>query len=433
MKRSISIRLGAIIFLSGTVYSCAGPPAVEEPIPKEEPVYREVVSPLAYTPEVRVLILEAKSSVRIQVKSAFFLGESESGEPLKRFEQGGNFVVRKSGNRIGLFEGRKKVHEAPIVSVKPALKENIYINGKPYRGWFLFRLTQGGIMTVNHIEVDDYIKGVLPAEIGYLRSDQYEAYRVQAIASRSYALGKAEEKEIELYDLKATIMDQVYRGVQGETPEASLAVDETRGIVGIWEGKPIRAYYSACCGGHTADIRVSWPWKTPYPYLYGIRDTGAEDDRSFCRRSPHFRWRVHWSGRILERIIQRTLPKELGIRPGVVGKLTDLKVLGTAPDGRIIGIEIVTDRGSYRVDGDRIRWILKPNPGSDAILKSTLFKMSVKRVRGKVSAVNLTGGGNGHGVGMCQAGAISMAEQGYSAEEILQHYYPGVTIYRYYP
>ena len=433
MMRSPSIRLWAFIFLTGIMCSCAGPPAVEEPVPKEEPEYREVVSPLTVTPEVRVLILESGSSVRVQVKSGFFLGERETGEPLRRFEEGGNFVVRQSGNMVGIFEGQKKVHEAPIISVKPALKENVYINGKPYRGGFLFRPTQGGIMTINLIEVDDYLRGVLPAEIGYLRPEQFEAYRVQAIASRSYALSKVQEKELELYDMKATIMDQVYRGVQGETPEASLAVDETRGIVGIWEGNPIRAYYSACCGGHTADIRVSWPWKTPYPYLYGIRDTGEDRSKSLCRSSPHFRWRVHWSGRTLESIIKKTLPRELGVRPGVVGKLVDLKVLGTAPDGRVTGVEIVTDRGSHRVDGDRIRWVLLPNPGSDAILKSTLFKMSVKHARGKVSTVNLTGGGNGHGVGLCQAGALRMAEQGYSAEEILTHYYPGVRIYRYYP
>jgi stage II sporulation protein D len=93
-------------------------------------------------------------------------------------------------------------------------------------------------------------------------------------------------------------------------------------------------------------------------------------------------------------------------------------------------IEIVTDRGRYRVEGDRIRWVLRPNPNSDAILKSTLFKMDVKRIKGKVSAVNLVGGGNGHGIGMCQSGAIAMAAAGYSAEEILRHYYPGIVIRR---
>ena len=91
-------------------------------------------------------------------------------------------------------------------------------------------------------------------------------------------------------------------------------------------------------------------------------------------------------------------------------------------------IEIVTDKGTHRIDGDRIRWVLRPKSGSGKILKSTMFKVSVKKARGRVSSINLVGGGNGHGIGMCQAGAIKMAEMGYRMDEILNHYYPGAEI-----
>ena len=202
----------------------------------------------------------------------------------------------------------------------------------------------------------------------------------------------------------------------------------------LYGGSPARTYYSSCCGGHTADIRVGWPWKTPADFLTGVRDT-EEDERgkSFCRRSPHFRWRVHWSGRTLERIIEKTLPRELGVRKEAVGKLKDITVRGFSADGRVKAVEIVTDGGRHIVEGDRIRWVLLPKAGSDAILKSTMFKMDVKRSGGRVSAVNLIGGGNGHGIGMCQTGAIRMAEKGYSYREILSHYYPGTLLVRYYP
>jgi stage II sporulation protein D len=165
-----------------------------------------------------------------------------------------------------------------------------------------------------------------------------------------------------------------------------------------------------------------------------VRDTRDEEKgKSFCQRSPHFRWRVHWGGRTLERILSKTLPRELGVKSSTVGKLEDISVRGVSADGRVRAIEIATDRGRHVVEGDRIRWVLLPKQGSNAILKSTMFKMDVKRSGGRVSAVNLVGGGNGHGIGMCQAGAIRMAEKGYSYEEIINHYYPGTRLVRYYP
>lgn len=425
--------LAAGFFIIAVLSSCGGDVVVRKPPPGEERIGPPVVTPLRRAPIVRVLVLEAKNTVRVSTTSAFFMGEGSDTTPLRRFEGRESFIVGYSRGEVKLTQGKKTIHEAPSISIRPVSESNVYINGKPYRGGFLFRAEHGGVITINVVDVDDYIKGVLPVEIGYLTVNQYEAYLVQAITSRTYAISKLEEKKAEIYDVKATIMDQVYRGVQGEHPDASRAVDETRGLVCMWRGEPARTYYCSCCGGYTADIRVSWPWKTPYPYLYGKRDSGeGEDGKSFCRRSPNFRWRVHWSGNELRKTLRKNLTKELGIRPAAVGAITDLKVLGTAADGRVNAIEIVTDRGSYRVDGDRIRWVLRPSGSSDAILKSTLFKMSVKKARGKVLSVNLVGGGNGHGVGMCQTGAIRMAEEGYSAEEILKHYYPGITIYSYY-
>ncbi len=416
--------------------SCGGPPPpAVTPVPEpEETAERALFTPREGAPVVRVLILEPSRDVRVRIPSAFFISEGPDEQPLERVDSGGEFIVRPAGSALTIRGSGRELHRAPVISLSCPGNGSIYINGKPYRGGFTFRATQGGVITINDIEIDDYLKGVLPAEMGYLRPDQYEAYLVQAIASRSYSLSKLEEKKFEMYDMRATVMDQVYRGVQGEHPDASRAVEETRGLVAIFEGLPARTYYSSCCGGHTADIRVGWPWKTPADFLVGVRDTKEEErGKSFCQRSPHFRWRVHWSGRTLERILEKTLPRELGVKKAAVGKLENILVKGVSPAGRVKAVEIVTDKGRHVVEGDRIRWVLLPKQGSDAILKSTMFKMDVKRSGGRVSAVNLIGGGNGHGIGMCQAGAIRMAERGYSYEEILFHYYPGTLLVRYYP
>jgi stage II sporulation protein D len=384
-------------------------------------------------PEVRVLIVEVQRSLRVRIPATFSVGVSDRSEPLAEIDRGGDFTVRNDRGEAVLAQGSRRVVSSEVIIVRPRSDKPISVNGRPYRGGLIVRADKGGVIGINVVDIDDYIKGVLPSEIGYLESNQYAAFCAQAIAARSYALSKLDEKKGDAYDLNATITDQVYTGVLGEHEMASKAVDETRGLVCMFLGEPVRTYYSACCGGHTADIRVGWPWKTPYPYLYGVRDTvPGTMGRSLCRDSKHFRWRVHWSGAALAGILRRTLPRELGINPKDIGNLENINVLGTAPDGRAIGIEIVTDRGTYQVLGDRIRWVLRPDPDSDAILKSTLFTMEVSRLGNRIASVDILGGGNGHGIGMCQTGAVRMAELGYSPAEILRHYYPGARIQRLY-
>jgi stage II sporulation protein D len=402
-------------------------PFTPQPVPEPAITLREI-------PKVRVLVIEARSFIKVRVLSAFSVAAGIDAEPLVTVDHGGEFVVKPVGGQVILAEGRKRLASCDAIFVRPSDGEIISVNGRPYRGAMLFEAASGGVMVIDVLDLDEYIKGVLPSEIGHLKPEQFEAYRAQAIASRAYALSKLEEKSDDLYDLNATIMDQVYSGVLGENEAASRAVDETRGLVCTFLGEPLKAYYCACCGGHTADIRVGWPWKTPYPYLYGVRDTVPEmPGVSLCRESRHFRWRVHWSGSTLSEILRRTLPAELKVARSSVGRLVDLRVVGTGLDGRAMAVEIETENGSYTVQGDRIRWVLKPDPESNAILKSTLFKLEIALRGDRVASIDMLGGGNGHGVGMCQTGAIRMAELGYSGEDIIRHYYPGAridTLYR---
>ncbi|HVO77223.1 MAG TPA: SpoIID/LytB domain-containing protein, partial [Candidatus Bathyarchaeia archaeon] len=387
------------------------PPAVAPPAaPREEPRAgqgekpAEKPRPLPEAPRVRVLVLGAAQTARVRIPSGSTIGVDTNGEPLGRIERGGDFAVKVAGGEAVLAAGRKRLISSGSIYVKPGAEGFVSVSGKAYRGIMLFKAVEGGVAAVNILDIDDYIKGVLPSEIGRLCPEQFEAYRAQAIAARAYALAKLDERKGELYDLNATVMDQVYSGAGVECDAASQAVESTRGLVATFLGEPLRAYYCACCGGHTADVRLVWPWKTPYPYLYGVRDTVQETPgESLCRGSKHFRWRVHWSGSELAGILRRTIPQELKVQGRTVGKLSDLRVTGTGPDGRAVGVEIVTDRGTFEIQGDRIRWVMKPDPDSDAILKSTLFKIDVSIAGGRISAIDMLGGGNGHGVGMCQA------------------------------
>ncbi len=430
-RSSAAAVLAAVSLLM--IFACAAPDRGAWP-PAETLPETEIDLPgSGDVPVVRVLILETEDRIRIDIPGGQVAAKSEDGRTIGRFEVSGTLALSKTRNGLRLKQRNRPVHEAPIMEIRPAGDSGFTIGETPYRGGLLLRRHGGKkIQAINVIEIDDYLKGVLPSEIGYLREGQYEAYKVQAIASRSYALSKLEEKKNEPFDMRATIMDQVYRGIRGENRVASEAVEKTRGVVGVWDGEPIRAYYSACCGGHTSDIRVGWPWKAHYPYLYGRRDAPGESGKSFCSSSRHFRWEVVWSGSDLSRITRRTLPAELGGRVPPFNVIRDIKVVGYAPSGRVIAVEIVTDKGTHRVEGDRIRWVLRPDSSKGPILRSTLFKMEVSRGGGRVKQIRVKGGGNGHGVGMCQTGAIGMATEGFSAERILAHYYPGVSLVRIY-
>ncbi len=428
-KRVIMERPPVEAGLSGeepAVEAQAAPPS-QELLPAED-LHPHAVF-LAEAPHVRIFILESRQPMRVRITSAFRIGVDTGAEPVASMKRGGDFSVRLSGGEAVLAEGKRRLISSGSVSIEPEAGGRVCLGGKQYRGIVRFRPFKGGLIAINILDIDEYIKGVLPSEIGYLKPHQFEAYRAQAIASRTYALGKLEDRKADIYDLNATVMDQVYSGAGAEHEAASRAVDETRGLVCTYLGEPIKAYYCSCCGGHTADIRIAWPWKTPYPYLHGVRDTVPETSgESLCRGSKHFRWRVHWSGSALSGLLKRTLPRELKVPARGVGRLADIRTIGTAPDGRAAGIEIVTDKESFEVLGDRVRWVLKPDPASEAILKSTLFKIEVSVSGGRLTAVDMIGGGNGHGVGMCQTGAIRMAELGYSGEDIIAHYYPGSTI-----
>jgi stage II sporulation protein D len=385
-----------------------------------------------HSPRVRVLILESSGRIRVDVDEARIEAAGMDGADGKYSKTSidirGRLDISQKGKEIKVAGGGRTIASSPWIIIRPDSGRDFKIEGKTYRGAVLLRNWDSRIQAINVISIDDYIKGVLPAEIGYLRKGQYEAYRVQAVAARSYAMGKLEEKKDSPYDLKATIMDQVYRGVEGENAEASAAVDETRGLVGLWNGRVITAYYSSCCGGHTADIRDGWPWKADFPYLYGGRDSAGNGGKSFCRDSNHFRWEASWDGRTLLQILKKTLPAELGNRVSPFSRLVDIKVEGLSKSGRVKALVFVTDRGRYRVEGDRLRWVMRPGSASGPILRSTLFKIKVARSGGRVTSVSLKGAGNGHGTGMCQSGAIRMAEEGYDYREILLHYYPGISI-----
>lgn len=148
------------------------------------------------------------------------------------------------------------------VVIKPCSGGFISVKGKWYRGEFIVYNRGGDLTIINHVDIEDYIKGVVPSEMP--SSWCYEAHKAQAIAARSYALANLGKRANGGYDLKDTPEDQAYGGASAESSRTNQAVSETKGIVLIYDLKIIPAYYSASAGGQTCSSSDVWVKNLPY-------------------------------------------------------------------------------------------------------------------------------------------------------------------------
>jgi stage II sporulation protein D len=299
------------------------------------------------------------------------------------------------------------------------------INGKAYRGDLqVFVGVDQRLVAVNAVDLEDYLYGVVPLEIGTPPSPSYAAVQAQAVAARTYAVSHLARWSSLGFDLYGDERDQVYGGASVEAPLATRAVQETQGIVATYDGVLIGAYYAAACGGTSAAVEETWAFP-PARYLEARpdRDQGAD----FCRYSRHYRWQERWTAADLTATIQTHLGAEV---PGAAprGALEDLAIVTRNSSGRVKELRIRMGGADYVVRGDRIRWVLR-RPGG-RILRSTSFDLTLERTQGALAAVVADGRGNGHGVGMCQAGALEMAAEGRDYPAILGHYYPGIALER---
>ena len=290
---------------------------------------------------------------------------------------------------------------------------------------------RGKLTLVARLPIESYLRGVVPGEIGALETPLIEAGRAQAIAARSYTLYYRGRRAAEGFDLYASVEDQIYGAVETERPLATQCVESTNGRVALSGTTPIRANYCSTCGGVTADVWEGWA-TPPMSYLVSHRDRGAAG-ADYCSASPHYRWTEEWAPRELLANVARYGPA-LGVPmpDGGVGELVDVKVASRSRSGRVWRLDIVTTTGDISVPAYAIRQVLRRGGNSSSILRSNLFKIDVLRDRASRQALSViaSGAGSGHGVGLCQTGALGMARAGLNGERILLHYYPGVTIDR---
>ena len=387
----------------------------------------EVFYPQIKQPSVTVKLLQSNDSLTLSSNGPFVIrcfprqGERSvyyaSAEMLVKLSEGRMILSEKS-------QGEMETDLRKLSFVPKTGSFRISLNGHPYRGVLEVIRNEDGesVRVLNLVYVEDYLKGVVPAEIGRLNRREIEALKAQAVAARTYSLSRRGQHANQGYDLEATVADQVYKGVEGEDPVANQAVEATREEVLLQRGKLVEAYYHANSGGKTEDIKQVWG-KPSQSYLKPV-----EDDQ-FCSWADNYKWEETWTAEALMNNVEGFLRSAYSLRTGDPGDLLDLRVIRRASSGRVELLEVVTDKGSYEIAGDKIRWALRKGSDPNSILPSTRFDLQVQRDQaGSIQRITASGKGNGHGVGMCQTGAIGMARNGYSYKDILTFYYPGTKI-----
>jgi stage II sporulation protein D len=250
-----------------------------------------------------------------------------------------------------------------------------------------------GVTAVNQVNIEEYLYSVVGSEA--IPSWPLEALKAQAVAARTYAIYQSNKESNRYYDLDTTTATQVYKGLNNEYVSTVEAVQQTQGQVMTHGGKVILAAFHAASGGHTENVEDVWT--SPLPYLRGVID--------YDQNSPVFQWSKSFSTQELSRYFAG------------VGSIQALNPLRTTARGRVVTLQVEGSRARKTFNGVKVRQLLG--------LRSTLFTVAREG-----ATFTILGRGSGHGIGLSQWGAYSLAQQGTPYNQILSHYYQNSALTR---
>lgn len=389
---------------------------------------------------IKILLRDGVSSLQVdfsgpvRVVTASGTVAQEAGAP--------TLDVSSGTAGVSVVLGTKKLAEAAMVALEPQSPASggwFQTGGKRYRGRLLLVSRGRGMEAIEQVQIEDWLKGVLPKEIG--EESPPEALKAQAVAARSEAVRKLlhPPHASQGYDFCAGEHCQAYGAMACESPAPNQAVEATYGIVLTAGGEVIDAVYHDVCGGITAPAEDIWE-SPEQPGLHAVLDlpgTPRTIDLSsesvisqflsagagavFCEPThagypsyarKYFRW-------------QKTLDAQQLAKCAGVGRVKDIAVTERRKSGRVRKLTVMGDGGS--------KTFSKELPIRNAFdLWSGLFVLRVEKDGAYVRSVTFVGGGHGHGAGLCQMGARSMATSGLGFDKILAHYYVGTQLERIY-
>lgn len=312
-----------------------------------------------------------------------------------------------------------------------------------------------GFYLVNLVEVQEYLKGVVPNEMPVKFG--LEALKAQTIAARNYVLAPR-TKAYEEFDVVDSVASQVYYGANTETDISTRAVIETDGVVALYDNEMILTLYSSTAGGYTESYSnafsdsnnktfpsehkpylVAVPDREDFPKLNDeekAKEFYSQKVPSYDIESPYYRWQKDWAVGELENVLKKTLPAQSKtgfISPEFkstdeLGTIKDIKVMKRGDSGKAIEVEIMTTKGCYRIYKELVIRRVFQKDGISLPSANVIFEKNLDNY-GNVTDITAYGGGFGHGVGMSQYGAGYMATKlNQPYYNILRHYYTGISL-----
>lgn len=380
-------------------------------LPAHSLMESEQLSPaLSTEPEIKIGLACAVASVEIYMPDGGLLQNPQSGACLAALDAGTRLELSclPEGVTFRCHGGNQPEdnNAASLSTVLPGSGEVklapscphalVGWQGGLYRGAFLVRKAENGLITlINLVGLEDYLLSVLPCEM----PSQWpcEALKAQAVAARSYAVANLGKHAQDGYDLKANCEDQVYKGVSSETAATNQAVADTRGLVLRHCGRIVAALFHSTSGGYTECAENVWGCSLPF--LQSVPDY---DDRS-----PFFTWTQKNTNAALESKLRQC--------GADIGSVLSLMILSRAPSMRVRDALLVGSRQARIVSGEELRRLLG--------LPSSNFNIAYCP-----DGYVIAGRGYGHGLGLSQWGAKTLAENGYNAAQILTYYYKDVSL-----
>ncbi|MEO0075337.1 MAG: SpoIID/LytB domain-containing protein [candidate division WOR-3 bacterium] len=372
----------------------------------------EVVAPIA-EPKVSIAVLWDTDTIYVFSKnlySAISQGKAttlSAHTNLVVIYHKDSILILKSNQQRLLSSPDQIIFESPTeISIGYSLQ-----NMTPYHNRIVIKknvihrfAVKKKLTAINIVSLEKYLYGVVSCEMGMAKEIEIEALKAQAVAARSYTmtlLGK--RKDFDIYN--SYLYDQEYKGLLREYPLAMQAVNLTRGEIIKYQDEVILAQYHACCGGVTTNGR--------YPYLRSIIDAPhhSSKQKPYCQNSPHFQWTTKFT----RQQFQDTLLNLANVKY----KFDFIPKLDINKTTRRVEHLHFTGLTEYKISGDAIRKALN--------LKSTQFTLKMTK-----DTVEINGFGWGHGIGLCQYGALEMARQKKSYQDILKHYYAEIKIVKTY-
>jgi len=429
------------------------------------PSYTEAAETAQYPNQVKVSIF-LKNSVTLTLSGNYQLNNLDTGE-ITPLVKGSSLTAVKDGSNVSVSVSGETKTSVKGFNVEELADGSTSLtrvsNGVTYRGSFFLKPNGSQIEVINILDMEDYLKGVVPSEMP--ASWHKEALKAQAISARSYAAN--------MIMLTSTASSQVYRGYSGEDARTNAAIEETRGLLVKHNGKPIQTFFFSTSGGKTANVSDVWNSnQTYFPYLVAVDDP--------YESSPYSNWTETFSAATILNSFK--MPAD--------AQILDMKVSKTGANGEVRGITLKTTKGDKTINGNeseirnlfpinnpnlynklQSNWFTIETSGSAAVVGqevsvqtsngvttiSDLKGQKVQTASGEmtlsdsnvsiqtasgvvtnegsgtgtgITTITLKGKGWGHRVGMSQYGAKGYAEKGWTAEQILTHYFQGTTISR---